>query len=93
MSFIDNFTAGAKIVFARMQTKIFWINFAKVAIPFFMIVTLISLFLNSWRAIFAGDFTKVNEINFADEKWKNFWGLKTFISVFYGLYVTHKKMN
>lgn len=92
MSFIKNFIEGAKIVFVRMQTKVFWSNFAKVAIPFFIIVTLISLFLNSWRDIFAGDFLKVNEANFTNGKWKNFWGMKLFISFFYGLYVTHKKM-
>jgi hypothetical protein len=93
MSFIKNFVAGAKIVFTRMTTKIFWVNVAKVAIPFFIFVTLISLFINSWRDIFSGDFTKINEVNFTNGKWQNFWGLKILISVFYGFYVTHKKMK
>lgn len=93
MSFINNFIAGANIVVSRLKTKIFWVNFAKVAIPFFIMVTLISLFLNSWRDIFAGDFAKVNEVNFSEGKWKKFWGIKIFISFFYGLWVTNKKMK
>ena len=72
MSFIKNFAAGAGIISARIQTKVFWTNFIKIAIPFFIVVTLFSLFLNNWRAIFAGDFIKVSETNFSDGKWKNF---------------------
>lgn len=71
----------------------FWPNFLKVAIPFFIVVTLISLILNSWRDIFAGDFAAVAETNFNDGKWKNFWGIKLFISFFYGLYITNKNMK
>lgn len=93
MSFIQNFTAGAKIVFARLQTKIFWQNFVKVAVPFFIIVTLISLLMNSWREIFAGDFAAVAQVNFNDGKWEDFFGFKLFFSAFYALYVTNKKMK
>jgi hypothetical protein len=49
--------------------------------------------MNSWEAIFAGDFGRVNEVNFSDGKWLNFWGLKVFLSAFYGIYVTNKKMK
>lgn len=77
----------------KTKQPLFWSNVAKVAIPFFIMVTLISLLMNSWSDIFAGDFTKVNEVNFADGKWMNFWGLKVFLSAFYGLYVTNKKMK
>ncbi|WP_339661104.1 hypothetical protein [uncultured Polaribacter sp.] len=93
MSFIKNFTEGAKIVFTRFQTKSFWINFTKFAIPFFIIVTMISLLMNSWSAITAGDFTKVAEANFADGKWQNFFGFKLFFSTVYALYVTNKNMK
>ena len=48
---------------------------------------------DSWREIFAGDFTAVAETNFNDGKWKNFWGIKIFITVFYGLYITNKNMK
>lgn len=75
----------------KIKQPLFWSNFAKVAIPFFILVTLISLFMNSWQEIFAGDFTKVNEVNFANGKWKTFWGLKIVISVFYGIWLTSKK--
>lgn len=77
----------------KIKQPIFWSNFAKVAIPFFILVTLISLFMNSWREIFAGEFAKVNEANFAGDKWKSFWGLKVVISTFYGIWVTNKKMK
>lgn len=77
----------------KIQQPIFWRNFTKVAIPFFILVTLISLFLNSWRDIFAGDFVKVNEVNFTNGKWKSFWGLKIVISTIYGIWVTNKNMK
>ena len=77
----------------KIKQPLFWSNFAKVAIPFFILVPLISLFMNSWQEIFAGDFTKVNEVNFANGKWKTFWGLKIVISVFYGIWLTSKKMK
>ena len=93
MSFIQNFIAGAKIVFERLLTRIFWQNFVKVAIPFFIVVTLISLLINSWSKIFSGDFVAVAEANFNDGKWENFFGFKLFFSAFYALYVTNKKMK
>ena len=93
MSFIKNFARGARIISARMQTKVFWINFIKIAIPFFIVVTLFSLFLNNWTAIFDGDFIKVSETNFSDGKWKNFWGIKLIVSFIYGFYTANKKMR
>ena len=77
----------------KIKQPEFWRNFFKVAIPFFIIVTLISLFMNSWREIFAGDFTTVSEANFNDGKWKSFWGIKVVISFIYGLYITNKNMK
>ncbi|EAR11803.1 hypothetical protein PI23P_01325 [Polaribacter irgensii 23-P] len=75
----------------KTKQPLFWNNVSKVAIPFFVMVTAISLLMNSWEAIFAGDFDLVNEVNFADGKWMNFWALKVFLSTFYGIYVTNKK--
>ena len=77
----------------KIKNPVFWSNFVRVVVPFFIIVTLFSLFMNSWREIFAGDFTAVAETNFNDGKWKNFWGIKIFITVFYGLYITNKNMK
>ena len=68
-------------------------NFLKVAIPFFVVVTIISLLINSSSEIFSGDFEAVNQNNFADGKWKNFFGFKLVFSVFYGIYITNKKMK
>jgi hypothetical protein len=93
MSFIKNFTAGAKIVFTRFQTRFFWIKFAKFAIPFFIIVTIISLLMNSSKEIFAGDFAAVAETNFNNGKWQDFFGFKIFFSTLYALYVTNKNLK
>lgn len=77
----------------KIKQPIFWSNFAKVAIPFFVIVTVISLLINSSSEIFSGDFETLSENNFADGKWKNFFGFKVIFSAFYGLYITNKKMK
>lgn len=79
--------------FNKIQTKAFWVNFYKVTLPFFILVTLISLFLNSWRDIFSGDFAAVAEANFNDGKWIPFWAYKIVFSIFYGLYMTNKNMK
>jgi hypothetical protein len=75
----------------KTKQPFFWNNVAKVTLPFFVMVVLISLLMNSWEAIFAGDFDLVNEVNFSNGKWMNFWGFKAFLSLFYGVYVTSKK--
>lgn len=77
----------------KIKQPLFWSNFAKVAIPFFIIVTIISLLMNSSSAIFSGDFETVSKNNFEDGKWKNFFGFKVVFSTFYGLYITNKKMK
>ena len=82
MSFLD-----------KVKQPIFWTSFAKVAIPFFIIVTIISLLMNSFSEIFLGDFETVNQNNFSDGKWKNFFGFKIVFSTVYGLYTTNKKMK
>lgn len=77
-------------VFEKMKAPGFWSNVLKVAIPFFILVTVISLFMNSWRDIFAGDFAKVNEYNFSEGKWQRFWGIKIVLSFVYALYIALK---
>lgn len=77
----------------KLQQPLFWKNFSKIALPFFIIVILVSLFMNSWREIFDGDFSKVNEVNFTDGKWKSFFGIKVVISLIYGVYITNKNMK
>ena len=77
----------------KINNPIFWSNFVKVAVPFFIVVTLVSLLMNSWREIFAGDFATVLDANFMDGKWKSFFGFKIIFSAFYGLYITNKNMK
>ena len=76
-----------------MKTTIFWNNFVKIAIPFFVIVTIVTLLMNSWSAIFAGDFETVATANFTDGKWKPFFGFKVVFSALYGFYITNKNMK
>jgi len=75
----------------KMKSPGFWANVFRIALPFFLLVTIISLFMNSWRDIFAGDFAKVNEANFSEGKWQPFFSLKIIISYIYALYVALKK--
>jgi hypothetical protein len=75
----------------KTKQPLFWNNVAKVTLRCVVMVVLISLLMNSWKAIFAGDFDLVNEVNFSNGKWMNFWGFKAFLSLFYGVYVTSKK--
>ena len=77
----------------KIKQPLFWSNFAKVAIPFFVIVTIVSLLMSSASDIFSGAFDKVSETNFTNGKWKNFFGFKVVFSTFYGLYMTNKKMK
>jgi hypothetical protein len=75
----------------KIKSPGFWTNVLKIALPFFIFVTLISLFMSSWREIFDGDFDKVNVANFSEGKWQRFWGIKIIISFGYAIYVTLKK--
>ncbi|ARV06524.1 hypothetical protein BTO04_07340 [Polaribacter sp. SA4-10] len=77
----------------KIQQPAFWSNFLKITIPFFIVVTVISLLISSYKEIFSGDFATVSSINFDDGKWVNFFGFKLIFSVFYGFYLTNKKMK
>ena len=77
----------------NIQKKIFWINVLKVSIPFLIFVALFSLLVNSGKALFTGDFEKVNTINFSEKKWVRFWLTKVTVSVLYGMYIVNKKMK
>lgn len=77
----------------KIQQPQFWINFAKISIPFFIILTLIMLLWKNWSEIFSGDFKTVSKMNFENGKWKAFFGIKIVASVLYGFYVTNKNMK
>lgn len=77
----------------KTQKPEFWTSFLKFTIPFFVIVIIFSLILNSWDAIFAGDFTKISETNFNEGKWLTFFVYKIIFSLLYGLYITNKNIK
>jgi hypothetical protein len=77
----------------KIQLKEFWQNTLKVAVPFFIFVTIISLLMNSWREIFSGDFAKIVEVNFANGMWIQFWLYKVIFSLGYGMYMSNKNMK
>lgn len=77
----------------KIKQPLFWQNFAKIALPFFIVVVVISLLIESSSAIFSGDFQAVNQENFANGKWKTFFGFKIVFTAVYALYITNKNMK
>ena len=77
----------------KAQSKGFWNAFLKVFIPFFIFLIIITLLMNSWRDIFAGDFEAVNQLNFSNRKWMRFFGIKFVITFVYSLWMTNKNMK
>ena len=77
----------------KIKQPKFWTNFTKIALPFFIIVSIFSLLFNHFSEISSGDFETLYQIRFSEGKWKSFFGVKIVFSVIYGLYTTHKKMK
>lgn len=75
----------------KIKAPEFWKNMLKIAVPFFIVVTLFSLIINIGSALFSGDFAKVNEVNFSEGKWQKFWTIKIVVSLLYAFYLTVKK--
>ncbi len=75
----------------KIKSPGFCTNLFKIAIPFFIVVTLFSLVMNSGGALFSGDFETVYKINFSEGKWQVFWVVKILASMLYGFYLTVKK--
>lgn len=78
-------------LFKKMKEASYWVNFSKIALPFFVIFVVISLLWHSGSAIFSGDFETVNELNFSNGKWKAFFGSKLIGSIIYGIWTTSRK--
>ncbi len=74
----------------KIKQTSFWRDVLKIGIPFFIILVIISLLFNSYKAIFSGDFNAVSETNFNNGKWVIFLLSKLIASFIYGLYVTNK---
>ncbi len=77
----------------KIQQPRFWKLFLKVAVPFFIILIIITLLFNSWNNIINGDFTAVSKEHFANGKWVPFFVIKTIAAIIYGLWVTNKNMK
>lgn len=77
----------------KIKQPIFWTNVAKIGIPFFIILVIMTLLWKSWSAVFSGDFDTISKTHFDNNKWKVFFGVKVIASTLYGLYVTNKKMK
>lgn len=78
---------------SKLKQPLFWRNFLKIALPFFIVVVVISLLLESSKAIFSGDFATVNQDNFANGQWKTFFGFKLVFTFVYAFYITNKNMK
>jgi len=77
-------------LFKKMKSVGYWKNFAKIAVPFFLIFVVISLLWNSGKAIFSGDFQSVYENQFSKGKWLPFFASKLLGSIIYGIWMTSK---
>lgn len=77
-------------LFQYLSSKSFWINVTKVAIPFFIVVVVISLLLSNGGDIVKGNFSEIYTTNFADGKWRAFFSFKILFSILYGLWMTFK---
>ncbi len=77
----------------KIKLPEFWLNFLKVSVPFFIILTFITLLWKDWNAFLKGDFNLIADENFRNGKWVVFFGVKIVTSIIYGLYVTNKNMK
>lgn len=76
----------------KIKQPLFWINTLKISVPFLGVVVVISILMNNWSDVFAGNFKAINKALFSDGKWVQFWTSKVIISLFYGVWITNKKM-
>ncbi|MDY0780261.1 hypothetical protein [Tenacibaculum sp. IB213877] len=77
----------------KFQQKVFWANVFRVALPFFIIVTIFSFLFTAWDEVTSGNFEAINQKLFSEGKWMRFWLSKIVISLGYGMYVTNKNMK
>ncbi len=77
----------------KIKLKEFWINFAKITIPFFIAVVVVFLIMGNSKALFSGNWSVLNEQYFSDGKWQGFFAPKVVMSVLYGLWITNKNMK
>lgn len=77
----------------KIQQPVFWMNTFKIALTFFMVLTIISLLFNSFSDLVSMNFTAVMENNFYEGKWISFFGIKIIFSLVYGMWMTARNMK
>jgi hypothetical protein len=77
----------------NIKNSIFWLNAMKIGIVFIGILTLISLFFNSFSDLFSGNWDAVFEKNFSNQQWIRFFSSKVIAGFIYGTYVSNKNMK
>lgn len=77
----------------NLKNPLFWKNVLKVGVPFFVFVAIFSLLFNTGSAIFNGNWNRVYEFHFANNRWVRFLLQKGIISILYGMYICNKKMR
>jgi len=77
----------------KIQQPVFWMNTFKIALTFFIVLTIISLLFNSFSDLVSMNFAAVMENNFYDGKWISFFGIKVIFSLVYGIWMTARNMK
>ncbi len=77
----------------KIQQPVFWMNTFKIALTFFIVLTIISLLFNSFSDLVSMNFTAVMENNFYEGKWISFFGIKIIFSLVYGMWMTARNMK
>jgi len=77
----------------KIKTAFFWGKVARIAIPFFIILVIISLFFNSFTSVINFNLTEIKAQNFEEGKWKIFFSTKVITSILYGVWIAHKNIN
>lgn len=77
----------------KIQQPVFWMNTFKIALTFFIVLTIISLLFNSFSDLVSMNLAAVMENNFYEGKWISFFGIKIIFSLLYGMWMTAKNMK
>lgn len=77
----------------KIQQPVFWMNTFKIALTFFVVLTILSLLFHSFSDLVSMNFTAVMENNFYEGKWISFFGIKIIFSLVYGMWMTAKNMK
>ena len=77
----------------KIKTGLFWKNVAKIAVPFFIVVLIISILFNSFSSTIHLDIETLQTQYLSDGKWQVFVLPKFIISIAYGIWMTQRKMK